>query len=341
MNSTYRAVVIEGPNRARLLERSTPKLEPGEILVRPAWQGVCATDLEVFDGRLGYFKDGTAKYPIVPGHELSGRVAAAGEGVCGLKPGDPVVVECIQGCGECALCSEDNAIACPKRREMGVMNLDGGYAELVLAPARVVHRVPPAIPLRAASLCEPLAVVCKGLRRLGGAWGAERRPRGAAVIGAGAVGMLAALVLKSRGHHPAVIERDPGRRALAQKAGLEARAGLSGLAGFDCIVEATGNPEALHAAVAGSRPGASMLLLGLPYDQRPFPFESIVAYDRALIGSVGSGARDFKEALEILPRLDLSLFFGPEFPLEDYEKAWAAARAKTSLKVALRVDFAA
>lgn len=335
MSGTYRAVVVEGPGKARLVERPVPVPGPGEVLVRTAWQGVCATDLEVLEGTLGYYKAGTAKYPIVPGHELSGTVAATGHG---FAAGDRVVIECIQGCGACAACLRDDAIACSARREMGVMNLDGGYAELVLAPARAVHRVPPGVTLRAASLAEPLAVVCKGLRRLAPAWGPEPEPRRVAVIGGGAIGTLAALVLKSRGHRPAVFDRDAGRLALLAKVGLEARDALSHLGEFDAFIEATGSGDALHAALAGSRPGAAFLLLGFPYDERPFSFESLVGFDRTVVGSVGSGSQDFEAALRFLGRLDLSTLASEVFPLEGYEKAWTAARAKGCLKAVLRVD---
>lgn len=334
MSGTYRAVVIEGPGKARLVERPVPVPGPGEVLVKTAWQGICATDLEVLEGTLGYYKNGMAKYPIVPGHEFSGTVTATGYG---FAVGEHVVIECIQGCGSCPACLRDDAIACPARREMGVMNLDGGYAELVLAPARAVHRVPPGVSLRAASLAEPLAVVCKGLRRLAPAWGPEPEPRRVAVLGGGAIGTLTALVLKARGHRPAVFDRDAGRRALLAKAGLEARDALAGLGEFDAFVEATGSGDALHAALSGSRPGAAFLLLGFPYDDRPFSFETLVGYDRTVVGSVGSGARDFETALSLLGRLDLSTSACEVFPLEGYEKAWAAARAKGCLKAVLRV----
>lgn len=338
MSGTYRAIVVEGPGRAKLVERPIPVPGPGQVLVKTAWQGICATDLEVLEGSLGYYKNGMAKYPIVPGHEFSGTVTATGHG---FAAGEHVVIECIQGCGSCAACLRDDAIACPARREMGVMNLDGGYAELVLAPTRAVHRVPPGVSLRAASLAEPLAVVCKGLRRLAPARGPEPEPRRVAVIGGGAIGTLAALVLKARGHRPAVFDRDAGRRALLAKAGLEVRDALTELGEFDAFVEATGNPDALHAALAGSRPGAAFLLLGFPYDERPFSFESLVGFDRTLVGSVGSGSGDFEAALTLLGRLDLSTLACEVFALEDYEKAWAAARAKGCLKAVLRVDPAA
>jgi 2-desacetyl-2-hydroxyethyl bacteriochlorophyllide A dehydrogenase len=334
---THEAVLIKGRGRAALVRRPTIFPRRGEVLVRTAWQGVCATDLEILDGALGYYKSGFAKYPIVPGHELSGRIAAAGAGVKGLRPGRAVVVECIQGCGKCAACRADNAIGCARRAELGVIGLDGGYAELVRTPARFVHVVPAGVSLRAASLAEPLAVACKGLRRLTGAWGAGPKRRRVAVIGAGAIGVLSALALKAAGHAPVVFDKNPGRLKLASGAGLKTRGALKGLAEFDAAIEATGNPEALHALIRGTRAGATLLLLGFPYDERGFSFESLVGYDKTLVGSVGSSPRDFDRALRLLKTLDARPFLGREFALKDYAKAWAVARAKGCLKAVIKV----
>jgi hypothetical protein len=83
------------------------KSEAGEVLVRVSFVGICGTDLEILEGSLGYYKSGMASYPIVPGHESSGTIAAVGPRVSELNEGDRVVVECIQGCGECADCHRD------------------------------------------------------------------------------------------------------------------------------------------------------------------------------------------------------------------------------------------
>ena len=130
----FPAVVVRGPNSARLEERGVPSLKPGEILVRVSYVGICATDLEVLEGTLGY-RSGMAQCPIVPGHESSGTVVAVGPRVTDFDEGDRVVVECIQGCGECAPCARDEAIQCRERREVGVMGHDGAYAAYLVTRA--------------------------------------------------------------------------------------------------------------------------------------------------------------------------------------------------------------
>jgi 2-desacetyl-2-hydroxyethyl bacteriochlorophyllide A dehydrogenase len=332
----YDAVVIRGPGRAAMERLDLPELRPSEVLIRVAFEGVCATDLEVLGGELGYYKNGMAKYPIVPGHEFSGTVAAAGAKVADLKAGDPVVVECIQGCGRCAACVSDNPIACADRRETGVMNRDGGYAQYVLAQARFVHRIPTTLGLKLASLCEPAAVVIKGLRRLSCAWHGSTT-QGCAVVGGGPIGNLAAQMLAHRGYPVTVLDRDP-RRLEHFNSSIRVSGDLGGLERFDAIVEATGDPDALETVLHASAAGTTILLLGLPYARREFSFESIVGYDKTVVGSVGSGPRDFEDAICMLPKLDTTAFLRSVVPFADFREAWEIARTPRFLKTILQVD---
>jgi 2-desacetyl-2-hydroxyethyl bacteriochlorophyllide A dehydrogenase len=334
----YAGVVIHGPGHASLDARAIPGMAPSEVLVRVAYVGICATDLEILDGTLGYYKSGMAKYPIVPGHEFSGTVAAVGARVNDVREGERVVVECIQGCGGCPACHRGNPIACQERREVGVIGRDGGYGEYMVTPARFLHRVPSGVTLKEACLCEPLAVVLKGLRRLECAWGSADPPRRCAVIGAGPIGHLAARLLASSGHSVTVFDRSPRRLEYFAGSMIQVDQELQHLNQFDGLVEATGDPDALHKILLHSGPGATILLLGLPYAQRDFSFEAIVGYDKTIVGSVGSAAEDFAVATETVGRIDTRPFLQSTFSLRSYQEAWAAARARTQLKVILRVD---
>jgi 2-desacetyl-2-hydroxyethyl bacteriochlorophyllide A dehydrogenase len=334
----FPVVAIRGPHDASLEQRSIPTLKPGEILVRVAYEGICATDLEILEGRLGYYKSGMAKYPIVPGHESSGTVVSLGKRVTGFSEGDRVVVECIQGCGACADCQRDSAITCRERREVGVIGLDGGYASYLVTRARYAHKVPTNVTLAQAALAEPLAVVIKGLRRLG-ATASNGSPKRCAVIGAGTIGHLAARVLALRGHNVTVIDRETARLSLLT--GIATSETLANLERYDWLVEATGNQAALTSLLQETATGATLLLMGLPYAHENFSFETIVGFDKTVVGSVGSNGADFEEALATLPLLDTSAFLQASYPLEEYERAWTAVRSRTHIKVMLKIDRAA
>lgn len=337
--TNFPAVVVHGPNRARLEERTVPSLKPGEVLVRVSHVGICGTDLEILEGTLGYYRSGMASYPIVPGHESSGTVVAVGPRVSEFAEGDRVVIECIQGCGECSACARDEAIRCRERREVGVIGQDGAYAAYLVTRARYVHRIPDSVSLAKAALTEPLAVVIKGLRRLG-TTAQNGQPRQCAVVGAGTIGQLAARVLALKGHAVTVIDQEHQRLSLL--AGLtETSSSLDGVDRFEWIVEATGSQQVLDTLLQRCGTGATLLLLGLPYSEQSLSFESVVSFDRAIIGSVGSSGADFEQALAILPDLDTTPFLQATYQLADFEKAWAAFRRRSALKVMLQADRSA
>lgn len=335
--ATCQAAVIESPGHASLREVPLPAVGENDVLVKVAYVGICATDLELFKGELGYYKNGLGKYPIIPGHEVSGVVARVGRGVAGMEPGTPVVMECIQTCGRCQACRSDNWIGCKERKEMGVLGRDGGYAGYVVVPGRFVHPLSPGTDLRKAAVCEPLAVVLKGLRRLERVLG----PAGAThvgVIGAGPIGHLCARVLAVRGRHVHIFDENPGRLALFQGSEIQASRELGGLERFDAIVEATGNVAALRSALRTSRPGATLLLMGFPYGSQQFNFEELVGYDKTVVGSVGSSATDFEEAIRLLPRLDLGPFLTRSVPLARFQEAWDLFHTRNVLKVMIEVN---
>lgn len=336
-DKTCRAVVIRSRGCAALEEVPIPHVRPGDVLIRVAYEGVCGTDLEVLAGTLGYYRSGVAHYPIVPGHELSGRVVKIGANVQHLAEGDPVVVECIQSCGDCPECRRERWIACAGRKELGVIGLNGGYSQYLVVPGRFVHALPASLDLRKAALCEPLAVAIKGVTRLERAAGAAER-MGCLVVGAGPIGHLTALVLAHWGHHVTAYDRNPLRLSYLEGTGVATTGTLEAVSSYDALVEATGDPASLEDLLHRSQPGARILLLGLPYARREFSFEGIVAQDRTVTGSVGSSVRDFKEAMALLPRLELQHFTSTIYPLERFSQAWDAARSGQPLKVLLQVD---
>ncbi len=338
-DKTCKAVVISAPGRAALEEVEIAPVKPGDVLMKVAYVGVCATDLEIFDGSLGYYKSGIAKYPIIPGHEFSGKVVSVGPNVKHLREGDLVVAECIQSCGECKECLKENWIGCQQRVEVGVIERNGAYAEFIVLPGRFVHKLAGDMDLKQACLCEPIAVVLKGLKRLERVWGTNGR-KTCAVVGAGPIGHLSALILTLHGHEVTVFDRNALRRSYFEdgNCAIQTCAVLDTLFDYETVVEATGDPKALDVIFHKSAPGSSLLLLGLPYARTEFNFESIVAYDKIIVGSVGSTAQDFQDAITILPQLDLNLFKQSVYPLQGFETAWEACKSRNHLKTLLEID---
>ena len=334
------AVIFHEPGRATIEEVDTPTPNPSEVLIKVAYEGVCGTDLEIYHGNLGYYKNGMASYPIVPGHELSGWITRVGANVKDLQEGDRVVVECIQSCGKCRQCLNKNWIACRQRKEVGVMKLNGGYAEYIVTPARFVHKIPAALDMKRAALCEPLAVVIKGVKKLEMlvAHANGERITKYAVIGAGPIGHFCAKLLALNNKKVLVFDRHPKRLQCFSDPLIETESDFEKICQQTIFLEATGDPDILHSLIERSPAGSIFLLLGLPYSRREIDFQNIVAFDKTIIGSVGSSFDDFDAALEILPGIDTEPFLQNIIPLSDFKKAWESCERGEYLKTILEVN---
>jgi len=132
------AMVLQRPGEPlRLVERSDPMPATGEVTVRVAACGVCRTDLHVVDGELP-----DPKLPIVPGHEIVGRIDVIGEGVTTLRAGQRVGVPWLgRTCGQCRYCRSGQENLCDRPLFTGYTR-DGGYATHVVADARFVFALP-------------------------------------------------------------------------------------------------------------------------------------------------------------------------------------------------------
>src|SRR5437016_5379034 len=232
-----KAAILHGPRDLRVESMRDPRPEPGEVVVRMVGAGLCGTAYEIWSGAR------PVAYPRVMGHELVGRVEAVASDVTRVGPGDPVVVEPNYSCGHCPLCREGNRNLCLSRTAIGI-DVDGGFAEQARLPARCCWPAPAAIDDDQLMLAEPLAVVVRAVGR-----GEARRGERAAVLGVGALGLLAIQLLKSRGLAVLAIGRTDRREGLARELGAdeftttssghapEAARSFSGREGVDLLVE--------------------------------------------------------------------------------------------------------
>ncbi|MDI6591676.1 MAG: alcohol dehydrogenase catalytic domain-containing protein, partial [Patescibacteria group bacterium] len=316
-----KAVVISRKFQAELKQTPLPRIKPSEVLIEVAYVGVCRTDLEVFEGTLSYYKGGLARYPIIPGHEFSGKILRIGANSWKhFKRGDKVVGECIL--------SRDSS----ERKEIGVINYNGAYSNYIVMPARNLHKIPDGMDLKTACLTEPLAVVLQAIRRIE----ARLKPEDpVAVIGAGSIGNLCTQIFKQRGHRVTVFDKNKNRLELL-KDKAETLSVLKGLDKFNTIVEATGSKEVLNQILKESRRDVTILLLGFPYGNINYNFEDLVGNEKVIVGSVGGAFEDFEKALKLLPQLDIAPFTQAILPLEDFSKAWQLVQSQKYLKVLLK-----
>jgi L-iditol 2-dehydrogenase len=316
-----RALVISGAGRYALLDRQLPAAGPGDLLLAPLAVGLCATDVELLDGSMVYLRDGRARLPLVPGHEWVARVLDAGGPDSGFAVGDLVVGECSVGCGSCPTCAAGAYHQCPRRQETGVLNRDGALAQQQRFPARSAHPVPAGVSVEDAVFAEPTAVALRAVLRSGAEPGSR-----VLVVGGGTLGWLAAAVfLDLRDADVAALEPDTVR--MERLAALGVRAAAPG-EHFDIVLEASGNPNGVAAALDRLGPRGRLVVIGLTgAESLPVDLDRVVVNDQVVMGSLGSPGV-WTQAMELLGRgrLRPSALVTHRYPLEAVDEAIATMR---------------
>lgn len=318
-----KAIVIERPHEAVYRQVEPPVCGPEDVLVRSRLAGVCRTDLEILEGELDRR---WVRYPCIPGHEWSGVVEQVGEGVADLEPGDRVVCEGYCYCGACPRCRAGDTHLCENYDCLGFTR-GGGYGELVLAPRRVVHRLPDSVSLDTAVLIEPASVVLRGLLRA--------RPTPGETVGVVGVGTLGALtVVLAQLFSPARIVAYGVREQelqLARRLGAVDAVDASGGAAphegeLDLVVETAGAVPAVELATRLPREGGRIVALGIAGKGRELrvPADRFALRDLELIGSLGYTTAVWSRVVDLLGTglVDLAPVVARRVPAARFEDAF-------------------
>lgn len=271
------------------------------MLFRVGEVGVCGTDLELAAFSFGFPPAGSGY--MVLGHEAAGQVVACGPDATGFTPGDSVVPmvrrPCSPPCRSCAAGRRDLCLT-GGYTERGIFGAHGYFTELAVDHAADLVRVPAAA-APFAVLLEPLSVVEKAVAE------ALRLHRGGAasalVIGAGTIGILAALVLRERGLSVTIRSIEPEgspRARLAAAAGAAYTAGSPPRA--DIVIEAAGAPSAAATGLAALAPLGVMIVLGAARLEHEFPLLDLIVNNQTVAGVVNAGPEHFRLAAEHIAR---------------------------------------
>jgi L-iditol 2-dehydrogenase len=332
-----RAVVVERPGAAAL--RRVPRPEPGagEVLVRVGAAGICGSDVEVLEGRR---PAPFVRYPIIPGHEWAGTIAAVGPGVENVDEGDVVVAEGFRACGDCARCREGRTNLCSADYAETGFTHAGAFAEFLSVPAHLVYRLPPGTDLAAAAILEPAACVAQGLLEV------DLRPGvTAVVVGSGTLGLLAVALLGRYGpSRLALVGTRSARLDLGRAMGATETWNVHDNdvpeGGFDFVFEATGNVAGARTAVALARRGGTVVLEGISGRPGGIDADAVVLGHLRVQGVFGASRTAWRWVTDLFAAglLDTEPLVSHSFPLEEHVAAFAALtdREGNALKVQLR-----
>jgi 2-desacetyl-2-hydroxyethyl bacteriochlorophyllide A dehydrogenase len=317
-----KAAVFHGPRDVRI--ESVPDPAPpgsGDVLLDVVRGAICGTDASEWDHGPVLCRPG-----VVLGHEFVGRVAAMGDGVTSLREGDRVVSGAGISCGTCGWCRRGRTNLCAEYRTLG-LQVNGGLAERVVSPAAICRVVPDSVDDDAAAMTQPLAVALHALSRV-----AQRPDEHVAVLGVGGIGSFLVAGASSNAEGGRIVAIDIDEERLATAAALGAHetvnAGnadlglllleLSDGVGFDVVIEATGAPHAPAAALAGTRRGGRVLLVGLHGAPRGLDLTPTILREIDIYTTVAHVCdTDIPAALALLESSDVAaVTMGPRIPLD-------------------------
>ncbi|MFE7276965.1 alcohol dehydrogenase catalytic domain-containing protein [Streptomyces sp. NPDC057623] len=294
-----RAAVATGANLPLALdELDVPQPAAGEVLVKVTACGVCFSDLNLLRGHYPF-----ARYPVVPGHEITGVVTAVGEGVAWPEVGTVVGAQFLyDSCGHCDHCVRGDQILCPRKRVTGVVT-DGGYAEYALLKADFVTPLPDGLdPVAAAPLMCAGLTAFNGLRQGGARAGAR-----VAVVGLGGVGALAVRYAVAMGARVAVVGRSRRGEEQAKSLGAElhvatdesdpADALRAWDGGANLVLNAAPSTAAATATVGGLAPDGTLLLLGYGPQPLTLPTQPMILNRLHVAASPSGSPHDLRDTL--------------------------------------------
>jgi len=313
---------------------------PGEVQVAVAYTGLCGTDLHILHGNM----DARVTTPLVFGHEMSGTVAALGEGVTGWSVGDPVTVMPLDWDGTCPACLAGNEHICQNLNFIGI-DSPGSLQPLWNVAARTLVRLPETLRLDHAALVEPAAVAVHDVRR------ADLQPgQKAVVIGGGPIGLLIASVAREFGGDVVVIELDPARRAQVEALGfttLDPRetdqvawiTEWSAGAGADVVFEVSGAAAAVLGATDLAKVRGTIVVVAIHPTPREINLQRVFWRELSILGARVYQRVDFEKAVELLDRgvIPADLLITRIVELSETQDAFADLEAGRAMKILVDV----
>ena len=255
-----RAACVKAPGLLQLIEAPVPSPGPNDAIVAVAFSGICGSDVEIFDGRR---PSDYVQYPVIPGHEWSGTIAAVGSSVERRLLGRKVVGEGFHSCRNCAPCARGEAILCEQEYDEIGFTRSGGWATSLIIPAEQLHVLSDDADLRSAAGLEPAACAAEAVYRAT----VEKGDR-VAIVGAGTIGTLTVQLLRAAElSELVVIEPDERAAEMAQRCGATAAIRSPSIKNhdrFDIVIEAAGAASTARTSLDLVRRGGRLVLVGIP-----------------------------------------------------------------------------
>ncbi len=321
-----------------------PACGRNDVLIRVRKTGICGTDVHIYTW--DEWASRRVRPPFILGHEFMGVVEAVGETVDDFQPGDLVSAEGHIGCGHCYFCRTGQGHICRRVEIIGV-DRDGCFAGYLTMPQGNVWKLKPGIPHEVAAIFDPYGNAMHTVMAQAVAG------KSLAIIGAGAVGLMAAKIAEAAGALAVyAIEPRARNRELALSFGVQAVFDPAETGwkqrfleltpesvGADVVLEMSGSPSGLRNAFELVRPGGEVALLGIPATDVSLNIPEAIIFKSVTVRGI-NGRLMFQtwyqcERFLLDHKLDLQPLITHRFPAALYEEAFAVLRAGEAVKVIL------
>ena len=337
-----RSIRINAPGEVEIIRTEIPAPGKDEALLKVLYGGICGSDLGSYRGTFAYFD-----YPRIPGHEFSAEIVEIDEeNAYGLKKGMIVTCNPYYNCGKCYSCQRGLVNCCEHNETLGCQR-DGAFSDYVVMPLERIYDGK-GLPARTLALIEPFCISYHGVKRADLKAGDK-----VLVIGAGTIGILAAMAVKEQGGEVTIFDVAQGKLDLARgfvldhfilNHGDETIADqvrqATGANGFDVVIEAVGLPSTFENCIEAAAFGGKIVLIGVGKENLDFNFTMIQKKELNIFGSRNARKEDFEQLIELVRGggVDLEKVVTDEYPFEEAERAFRefSENAGKMLKVVIR-----
>lgn len=341
MKKIMKAAVFEKEGVLKIKEVPVPEIKkPDDLIVEVELCSICGTDVHIMSVPPGYI----AKPGTILGHELVGRVVAAGEGVKTIQIGDRVVVNPNDYCGVCDYCKLNLPNECENIVAMGI-EADGGFAQYVRMSEKVAFKVAPDLPAELAAFAEPLACLVNGISKI-----RVNPGESVTIIGAGPIGLMYCKAMKACGAYPVIVSEPSAlRQEFAKKCGadyvinpieqnLEVFVKEVTKIGTDVAIDVVGSQ--MYEAVKAVKKGGRVLLFGMNKKAEPTVIQSEVTTKEVTLYGTWLANASFPRAVKILEEDSWNLkdLITHTLPLEKLEEGIELLRNGEAVEVLIVPD---
>lgn len=287
-----------------------------EVLVKVKASGICGTDYHIYAGKA------PAKFPLIPGHEIAGKIEEVGTDIYSLVPGDKVAINPNIHCGHCFFCRRGSVNLCSNLQAVGVTR-DGGFGEFVKVPVTNVYKLPTSVDYEVGAMVEPISCCLHGIDLA-----KIKTGDNVVILGGGAIGLILAQLARNAGAKNVIIsEPDRSKKKIAHSMDFKmvispekVNDELSRLSvpGADIVIEAVGKGETIKQALQLVRKGGTCVFFGVCPEQLEVPLSPFAIY-RNEITIKGSYINPFvtERAIKLLDKLEIKKLITDRFSLEE------------------------